>query len=199
MNLRTAIVAACVVPLFFAGCEKKKTKEPFALAKLPDLAYPVVLPPAVTSTTPPQPTMSVPAEPKSLPQPVRTKPKPRPQRPAATAEKGPNQHSGSSTSSASGSSHVGINSGPDTNSSISAGLPHTDETHHRETTSELIQQTEDNLRLLTRQLSTDEQNQVEQIRNFLDQARSATSDNDLVRAHNLALKAHLLSDELLRR
>jgi hypothetical protein len=196
MNLRTAIVAVCVAPLLLAGCEKKKTKEPFALAKLPDLAYPVVLPPAVTSTTPPQPAASIPEEPKSVPQPVRTKPKPRPQRPATTAEKS-NQRPAPSTSSA-GSSRVTINSGADSNSSISAGLPHTDETHHRETTSELMQQTEDNLRLLTRQLSADEQNQVEQIRNFLDQARSATADNDLVRAHNLALKAHLLSDELVR-
>jgi hypothetical protein len=192
MNLRTAIVAVCVAPLFIAGCEKKKTKEPFALAKLPDLAYPVVLPPAVTSTTAPEPPVSVPAEPKSLPQPVRTKPKPRTQRPGTITDKTTTQHPGSSSPSSR------INSGSDTNSSISASLPHTDETHHRETTSELIQQTEDNLRLLTRQLSTDEQNQVEQIRNFLDQARSATADNDLVRAHNLALKAHLLSDELVR-
>jgi hypothetical protein len=195
MNLRTAIVFACTAPLFFAGCEKKKTKEPFALAKLPDLAYPVVLPPAVMSTNPPQPEVSVPAEEKSVPQPVRTKPKPRPQRPTpgekATAQR-------PSNGSSSGSSRVTINSGGDSDSSISAGLPHTDETHHRETTSELIQQTEDNLRMLTRQLSLDEQNQVEQVRNFLDQARSAIADNDLVRAHNLALKAHLLSDELIR-
>jgi hypothetical protein len=196
MNLRTAIVFACTAPLFLAGCEKKKTKEPFALAKLPDLAYPVVLPPAVTSTTSSQPAASVPAEPKPVPQPVRTKPKPRPQRPT---EKATAQRPGSSASSSPGSSRVTINSGADSDSSISAGLPHTDETHHRETTSELIQQTEDNLRMLTRQLSSEEQNQIEQIRNFLDQARSATADNDLVRAHNLALKAHLLSDELLRR
>ena len=46
---------------------------------------------------------------------------------------------------------------------------------------------------------TDQQAIIAQIRNFLAQARQAQTDNDPVRAHNLALKAHLLSDELVRR
>ena len=87
---------------------------------------------------------------------------------------------------------------PDTGPTISAGIPHSVEQGHRQSTSELIQLTEDNLRSLNRQLTPQEQNQVDQIRNFIAQSRSATSDNDLVRAHNLAMKAHLLSDELIR-
>ena len=82
---------------------------------------------------------------------------------------------------------------------ISAGLAHTDEMHHRQTTAQLMQTTEDNLRSVNRQLNAEEQNLVDQIRNFMAQAHAAITDNDLVRAHNLALKAHLLSDELVRR
>ena len=47
-------------------------------------------------------------------------------------------------------------------------------------------------------LSNDEQNTVSQIRSYIVQARSALKDQDLERAHNLALKAHQLADVLLR-
>jgi hypothetical protein len=77
-------------------------------------------------------------------------------------------------------------------------MAHTDEAHQRESTAQLLQSTEDNLRNLTRQLSADERGVVDQIRNFMAQSRAATTDGDMVRAHNLALKAHLLSDELAR-
>jgi hypothetical protein len=55
------------------------------------------------------------------------------------------------------------------------------------------------LKSITRTLDADEQATVAQIRNFMTQSRTAITDNDLVRAHNLALKAHLLSDELVKR
>lgn len=77
-------------------------------------------------------------------------------------------------------------------------LDHSDEAHHRLSTAQLLQSTEDNLRALTRNLSEDEHATVAQIRNFMAQSRVAMNENDLVRAHNLALKAHLLSDELVR-
>jgi hypothetical protein len=88
---------------------------------------------------------------------------------------------------------------PDTSGAISPTMAHSDEVHHRLTTAQLIQSTEDNLKNLVRGLSDDDKAVVEQIKNYLAQSRTATSENDLVRAHNLALKAHLLSDELVRR
>jgi hypothetical protein len=87
---------------------------------------------------------------------------------------------------------------PDSAGAISPTMPHSDEVHHRLTTAQLIQSTEDNLKSLNRALSDDDKAVVEQIRNYLAQSRTATSENDLIRAHNLALKAHLLSDELVR-
>ncbi len=83
-----------------------------------------------------------------------------------------------------------------TTAAISEGLPHSDEMHRLETAAQLNQSTEDNLRSLNRALTTSEKSIVEQIRNFMAQSQEAISENDLVRAHNLALKAHLLSDEL---
>ncbi len=43
------------------------------------------------------------------------------------------------------------------------------------------------------------QETVGQIRNYLDQARLALKEGDLRRANTLAEKAHLLSDDLVKR
>jgi hypothetical protein len=87
---------------------------------------------------------------------------------------------------------------PEAGATISPSMPHSDEIHHKLSTAQLIQSTEDNLKSLTRALSNDDKAVVEQIRTYLAQSRSAIAENDVVRAHNLALKAHLLSDELVR-
>ena len=87
----------------------------------------------------------------------------------------------------------------DAGGAISATAPHSDDIHNKLTTEQLLQSTDDNLGSIKRTLTQDERIQIVQIRNFMAQSRSATTDSDLVRAHNLALKAHLLSDELIRR
>ena len=63
---------------------------------------------------------------------------------------------------------------------------------------QLIDSCEANLHNLNRQLSNDEQAMLGQIRNYIAQSRSALADNDLDRAHGLALKARLLCDELVK-
>lgn len=68
----------------------------------------------------------------------------------------------------------------------------------QQSTTQLLDSTEQNLRALTRTLSNDEQNTVSQIRSYIVQSRSALKDQDLERAQNLAVKAHQLSDVLLR-
>jgi hypothetical protein len=68
----------------------------------------------------------------------------------------------------------------------------------QQSTTELLDSTEKNLRGLTRSLSSDEQNTVTQIRSYVTQARSALKDQDFERAHNLALKAHQLVDVLIK-
>jgi hypothetical protein len=39
---------------------------------------------------------------------------------------------------------------------------------------------------------------VSQIKQFMEQSKAAVAAGDLERGHNLALKAHLLSDELVK-
>jgi len=68
----------------------------------------------------------------------------------------------------------------------------------QQSTTQLLDATEQNLRNLNRTLSNDEQNAVSQIRSYIVQARNALKNQELELAHNLALKAHQLSDGLLR-
>jgi len=65
-------------------------------------------------------------------------------------------------------------------------------------TEQLLESTDANLRSIKRLLSSDEESIVAQVRDYVTQSKQATKDGDLVRAHNLALKAHLLSDELAK-
>jgi hypothetical protein len=53
--------------------------------------------------------------------------------------------------------------------------------------------------LASRQLSPAEQSTVDQIHSYMRQAKSAADSGDLARAHTLAFKAHLLSDDLAKR
>jgi hypothetical protein len=82
---------------------------------------------------------------------------------------------------------------------LSAALSRDDALNRKFTTTQLLEATETNLRNLTRLLSSDEQAILQHIRSYVQQARSATDMGDVERAYNLALKAHLLSDELVKR
>jgi hypothetical protein len=67
----------------------------------------------------------------------------------------------------------------------------------RDTTNDLLTATDAKLKEASgRQLSPAQQDTVAQIRSYVQQAKAATTEGDLDRAHNLAFKAHLLSDEL---
>jgi exosome complex RNA-binding protein Csl4 len=62
-----------------------------------------------------------------------------------------------------------------------------------------IQAAEKNLQLASgRQLNAAQEDLVEKVRGFLSQAHDAVREGDWVRASNLAHKAHILSDELVK-
>jgi hypothetical protein len=68
----------------------------------------------------------------------------------------------------------------------------------RDTTNELLMATDTKLKQVSaRRLSPAQQDTMAQIRSYIQQAKSASNAGELDRAHNLALKAHLLSDELV--
>lgn len=70
--------------------------------------------------------------------------------------------------------------------------------HQRDTADQLLGSTEENLKKISgHQLSSSQQEMVDQIRQFVEQSKTATKAGDLDRARTLALKAHLLSDELV--
>jgi hypothetical protein len=52
-------------------------------------------------------------------------------------------------------------------------------------------------KLAGQQLSTNQQEMVSQVRQFMEQSRTAVSAGDLERARTLAWKAQLLSEELV--
>lgn len=82
---------------------------------------------------------------------------------------------------------------------LSAGGSQEQASRQRQNTLRLLQITETNLRKISvRQLNSGQQDTVKQIRTYMDQAKAAADSGDLPRAHNLAFKAHLLCDELLK-
>lgn len=81
---------------------------------------------------------------------------------------------------------------------ISPSISPGDAARDQSSTEQLLQTTENNLSGIKRQLSKDEEARVAQIRSYISQSRQATKDNDPARAYNLAFKANLLSNELVR-
>jgi hypothetical protein len=72
--------------------------------------------------------------------------------------------------------------------------------HSRENTAQLLATTDSNLKAVAgRQLSESQQGMLDQIRAYVQQSKTASDAGDLPRAHTLAYKAHLLSDELVRK
>jgi len=71
--------------------------------------------------------------------------------------------------------------------------------HQQINTTQLLDATENNLKSLNRSLSSDEQATVQHIKSYVQQSRMALDEKDFERAYNLAYKARLLSDELVKR
>jgi len=86
---------------------------------------------------------------------------------------------------------------PDT--AIAADVPSAELTQQKQSTAQLLEATEKTLDTLSRSLNHDEEEMVAQIRSYVTQSRKATTDGDFERAYNLATKAHLLSDALVKK
>jgi hypothetical protein len=70
-------------------------------------------------------------------------------------------------------------------------------TQKRESTNQMLTATEENLKKAAAiQLSPAQQSSISQIRQFVDQSKKALKDADFERAHTLAWKAKVLSDDL---
>jgi hypothetical protein len=89
---------------------------------------------------------------------------------------------------------------PEPTNQLIPGQSRDQASHSRQTIVQLLASTEENLKRASgRSLTQNEQAMVDQIRAFIAQANAALKVGDLQRGHNLAMKARLLSDDLLRR
>jgi len=70
---------------------------------------------------------------------------------------------------------------------------------HQRSTEQLRAATEENLKKIEgHQLNPSQRELVSQINQFLEQSKAAVAAGDLEGGHNLSLKAHLLSEELVK-
>jgi hypothetical protein len=91
-----------------------------------------------------------------------------------------------------------VRQGGITEQSIQLAGGSSDEATKRGEANQKLKETEDNMKKLTgRQLSSAEQSSVSQILEFVDQSKKAADNGDLERAYRLALKAQILSDDLV--
>jgi hypothetical protein len=199
MFQRKFVISILVLALLFTeACSNKKTVPP-PPSPAPTIA--VELPDEI----PENPETPIPevAQAPVAPQPVNAKPKKAPKAsakkttppasatPAAVAATPPapaaNNHTVASLRPAQ----------PDT--AIAAAIPSQKVTEQKEKTAHIVDTTENNLKNLTRQLSDEEKAMKSQIQSYLLQSRKATTDGDFERAFNLASKAQLLADALIKK
>jgi hypothetical protein len=81
---------------------------------------------------------------------------------------------------------------------IAADMTSAQLTRQKQSTAQLLDETEKSISGL-KGLSHDEDEMLAQIRSYVSQSRKATSDGDFERAYNLATKAHLLCDALVKK
>jgi hypothetical protein len=82
---------------------------------------------------------------------------------------------------------------------ILPGITEEEANRKRQSAEQLLAAAESSLKgLAARTLNPNQQELIVQIRQYMDGARSALKESDIQRAHTLALKAHLLSDDLVK-
>ncbi|MBV8207595.1 MAG: hypothetical protein JO041_12445, partial [Acidobacteria bacterium] len=140
--------------------------------------------------------------------PTPTPPKPRPRRPAVThkpasasqpkaAQQAPAAQP-PQPAAQQASNHTDPTAAAAPASGLSPGMPTDQAQHTRDMTDQLLKDTEANLsRLKDRQLTDAQNKMVDEIKNYMQRARSAQTDGDLNLARNFAVKAHQLSDVLV--
>lgn len=191
------IILALAAALTLAGCKKHKPplppqSQPPAVIEQPPPPQPVTPEPAVT---PPA------EEPSANPKPAVPTPKPPPVRHTRAPKRQTNggDKPGPEIAKATPPKIVIQETPVSPNATAAAPLTaHDEAAHNAASTAQLNESTEANLSGIKRKLSPQEQATESQIRDYLNQSAQAAKDGDVLRARNLSLKAHLLSDELAK-
>lgn len=203
-----AILVALVLTAVLGvdGCFlKKKQAAPPPQAQAPSVTpapqpSPEPPPPAASEPNRPQPEAAPPVATAPPPQPV-AKPKSKPKK-VAKKHTPPTAQVPAPAPAPEKPSRVVVQQGgakEGTGPQLSASLPNDAAIHQKLNTAQLLEATDYNLKSISRPLTADEQAMVQHIRSYMQQSREASKDGDVERAYNLAMKAHLLSDELVKR
>jgi hypothetical protein len=206
MKPNRQLVALAVLALLFAvGCQKKAPPLP-TQAKAPAELIPSPLPVEISEEAPPPPPPEE-TEPQPPP-PEEPKPKSaahhrrKPAQPPATTQSGataPPAGASSGTTTIAAAHPPANPAAPPPETAIAADVSIAQLSQQKQTTAQLLDETEKTVGGLNRTLSKDDQEIVVQIRSYVAQSRSATKDGDFERAYNLATKAHLLSAALIKK
>ena len=202
LRQNAAIFVLCSVLGIFTGCEHKK----------PVLIVPKQPPPAAEPS--PSPT----------PEPAATQAEQQPQEPAAQPQSPSSEQSKSETEQQEKTKHAKKSSrhkpaGDKSTSEVARNTTNKKiitaekaepapspgpisaaptSAQDQASTEQLLQAAETNLNAIKRQLTKDEDIKRAQVKEFIAQSRNAINENDLARAHTWAVKAQLLSNELIK-
>jgi hypothetical protein len=195
--------------LWSVGCEKKKPQLP-AQATAPAETVSTPLPSEISETVPPPaPPAPKPTQPEhqtasATPPKHRTKKKVT-TTPPATASVAATTPPATTPANNSGNATVAMAHPPPNpatesvpDPAIAADMTSAQLTRQKQSTAQLLDETEKSIGVL-KGLSHDDEETLAQIRSYVSQSRKATSDGDFERAYNLATKAHLLSDALIKK
>ena len=201
------VLLAASILMLSTGCAKKKPQLP-AQAKAPAPTIEAPLPPEISETVPPPPPPTPTPEPapqtETAQKPVKhhnNKKKPpttTPGQPGAQAANPPAGTPSSSNTTVAAAHPPGNPAETQPDVAIAADVTNAQLVRQKQSTAQLIEDTEKTISGL-KNLSHDEEEMLTQIRSYVSQSRKATSDGDFERAYNLATKAHLLTDALVKK
>jgi ElaB/YqjD/DUF883 family membrane-anchored ribosome-binding protein len=210
MNFQRKFVTSVLILflLFTEACNKKKPV-PVPQAQAPSIIAEELPdeipenPETPIAETPPQPTASQPAK-KSPKKPAHTqsakKTTPAPASAPAAAQSQAPPPAANNNQQVAGlrpPHPAGSEGTPDM--AIVAAIPSQQASQQKEDTAHMIDATENALKNMTRSLSDEEKAMRTQIQSYIQQSRKATVDGDFERAYNLAKKAQLLADALIKK
>jgi outer membrane biosynthesis protein TonB len=165
---------------------------------------PPTAPPPETPTPPEQGKPEPPSAPPQTPAPATQSENPQPdstaKKPATATKKRHRKRKPTAQPESSPAKTVVPNgSTTDPKAQIAPSVTDAQASHQRQNTTELLDSTDANLKKLAgHQLTPSQQDTMKQIQSYVEQAKVADAAGDLQMAHNLAFKARLLSDELVK-
>jgi ElaB/YqjD/DUF883 family membrane-anchored ribosome-binding protein len=199
-------LVSCLQLVLLVGCEKKKASlPPKTLA--PTVA--VVLPDELPLAEEPQESSVPETKPAPPPPAAKTKPK-KPARsstssakkstppPAAPATPAPQPQASNTQTVASLRPPKSATPEAVPPSALATAIPSEKVLQQKEDTARMVDATENALKGINRSLTDEQKSMRSQIRSYLQQSRKATTEGDFERAYNLAKKAQLLADALVK-